>query len=651
MTLRHHLALLLTLLLLACTPTTRGGLPVSAGSPLLANNTAGFVGQVRIPSALVSNNTGGLIAINGSKYRVASLAEVPLANALVYLLAPDDTFYAAPSGDHLITTTDASGSYRFDAALPSGKQVIVSAMLGGNRRMVGYTLSRDGTSRVDISLATTYVTEFLRAQAFLDNRTMADYPEALADLPSLVAETQKLLDAGVLPLPDLTVGNARAMNKTYLATLGSQSQRLSDLWAQALGHRLIAVSTVAGNYTLGSQEEPGLATQVGLNFPTGVAVDASGSLYVAVQNSHIIRKITPDGQSTVLGTFKGDGTVTTPGLSSDGTPLANLSIPLPQALACDPQGNLIVVPSANTTDTTHNNVLLFVCQVSGNHFGRAMTAGTVYWLGTDGPGGTDDPAARFQDGPVAQARFRTPTGVCADDRGDVYVADRRNNLIRRIGGDGTVSTVAGRIVTDATGPHGDQLAQWDGATNGDGGAALGAIINRPYGVAWRRVDSAHEELYVWEGNNPTATGSALVKGNAIRKISLQSSNPSGGTITTLVGGRSYGFGGDRGPASAALIKLVDPTVYDVPDGGIAISPDGRYLYFCDTRNYRIRVVDLNGGPSIDTAAGGGFVAGDAEAARAQFGDVSGLSVDASGAVYFCDAVNNVVRKINYQFGR
>src|SRR5690606_5380201 len=159
------------------------------------------------------------------------------------------------------------GSYHMDGVLPVNKQVIVSAMLAGNRRLVGYTYSQKGENKVDVSVASTYVTEFFRAQAAKDRMTMASYPKAMEKLPKLVEETQKLLNEGVLPIPDLTFGKAGEMNQIYLATFGARSQALSDAWADLLGRRVIALSTVAGTYAIGTQQEDGLATRIGLHRP------------------------------------------------------------------------------------------------------------------------------------------------------------------------------------------------------------------------------------------------------------------------------------------------------------------------------------------------------------------------------------------------
>ncbi len=645
--LRALMALSLAVGLSGCTPTaltTPAGGDLQGTSDLVANNSAGFAGHVRIPTSLVANNSAGLIANNGSGYRISALAEQPLAGALIYLLNPNEQFYHDPKGDRIVQTTDADGSYRLEGVLPPKKQVIVSALLSGNRRMVGYTFTQAGENRVDISVASTYVTEFFREQAAKAGKTMGDYAGALEKLPALVAETQKLLDDGSLPIPDLTLGMAGPMNQTYLAVFGSRSAALSDGWAALLGRRVVSLSTVAGNYAIGILQEEGPATRLGLHRPSGVAADGEGNLFIAEQNHHGVRWVKPDGSSTFIGGFRGDGSLASPGLSADGAAFAETVLPMVQDLTCDPDGNVIVSLRGQYSPT---EVLVFLCRTSGSYFGRAgLQAGHSYRLGD--PSGE----AGNADGAIAQASFNAVAGVTSDSGGNLYLADRRNNLIRRIDRmTGMVTTVGGHRSFDETGEATISPAQRDGYAKAEQ-PAVEAVIHRPFDVAWRRGADGLDRLYVWEGTNPTEQDpSLLALGNAIREIVFDPATPEAGVIRFVMGGPGKrGFGGDGGLAKDALLNLVDPTWPEVPYGGIALSRDGRQLFFNDAFNRRLRVIDLESG-RIATAAGGGSQEGDAEALEAQLADLSGLATGPNGEVYFCDANRHVVRKLNWQFGR
>ena len=158
----------------------------------------------------------------------------------------------------------------------------------------------------------------------------------------------------------------------------------------------------------------GTGTAARFNLPTGVAVDPAGNLYVADQSNHAIRKVTPAG---VVTTFAGGAPSSpSPGFV-DGTGNA-ARFNLPTALALDAAGNLYVADTGNTA------------------IRKITPAGVVSTLaGTNSSG--------FADGAGSAARFTTPTGVAVDALGDVLVADRGNNAIRKITPTGMVTTVAG----------------------------------------------------------------------------------------------------------------------------------------------------------------------------------------------------------------
>jgi serine/threonine-protein kinase len=195
------------------------------------------------------------------------------------------------------------------------------------------------------------------------------------------------------------------------------------------------VSTLAGSATSGFADGSGALAR--FNYPQGVAVNSSGTIYVADTSNNRIRSVTAGG---VVSTLAGSGSN---GYVDGGGTTAQFSHP--EGIAVDSSGTVYVADY-------------------GNHRIRKITvAGVVSTLaGTGVPG--------FVDGAGAVAQFNYPQGIALDMSGTVYIADSSNNRIRTITTSGMVSTLAG----SGTG----------GSLNGTG---IGAQFLNPSGVA---VDSS-----------------------------------------------------------------------------------------------------------------------------------------------------------------
>jgi len=365
------------------------------------------------------------------------------------------------------------------------------------------------------------------------------------------------------------------------------------------------ISTVAGSGIRGFSGDHGPATAAELGAPAGIAVDASGNLYIADQRNSRIRKIS----SGVIVTVAGNGA---PGISGDNGPATDAQLNTPYGVAVDNAGSLYIA------DWVGNNVR----KVSNGVISTAAGNGT--------PGFSGD------NGPATLAQLDAPYLLATDISGNLFISDWYNARIREVS-NGVIGTVAGN------GTFGYTCVA---------GPALDTALNQPEGVA---VD-ASGNLYIADaGNNcvseasngmiaPIArtgldypegvaadTAGNLYIADANNSRILKVSN---GIVTTVAGGNSAGFSGDGGPSSSALLSYEE---------GVAVDSLGN-LYIADSGNYRIRMVS-NG--VITTIAGNGaccFGGDNGPATSATLGYyAAGVAVDASFNVYFNDPGNGRVR--------
>ncbi len=385
------------------------------------------------------------------------------------------------------------------------------------------------------------------------------------------------------------------------------------------------MSLVAGNASCGYQGDTGPAVLASLNFPTGIAVDSAGNVFISDTDNCVIRKVDIHG---IINTIAGTGGAC--GYSGDG-PAISARLYLPYGIALDTEGNLYIADEGNAR--------IRMIAPSGNLTTIAGTGSTGY----SGDGG-----------PATGAKLSLPTGVAVDAAGDLYIADNNNARIRMVtASTGNISTVAG---TGASG------------FNGDGGPGTSAALSSPYGVA---LDAAGN-IYISDFSNlriravnaagviSTAVGGAPNDGGLAAQALL--SHPTGvlrdssgntyvsdaadhrirfinanGIIGTYAGNGTSGFSGDSGPAASA--QLYGPQQLAMDSAG--------NLYIADSLNFRIRRVDTKG--NITTYAGNGAsgYSGDGgPAASAAIGAPYGVALDANGNLYLSDVAHNVVRKVD-----
>ncbi len=227
------------------------------------------------------------------------------------------------------------------------------------------------------------------------------------------------------------------------------------------------------------------------------------------------------------------------------------------------------------------------------------TISTVVGTGTAGYSG--------DGGRAVLAQLDQPFHCSFGSKGEMYVADTNNHCIRRVDRSGTITTVAGN------GKKG---------YSGDGGRAVEATMNEPYGV----VADRNGNLYIVDRLN-----------SAIRKVDVKT-----GIISTLAGNGKQGYSGDGGPASQSQLR--EPN-------GLALDGLGA-LYIADVADNRIRLIDLRNG-IISTFAGTGkrqFTGDDGPAALASIDGARAVDVDRDGNVYICEREGNRIRKMDPKTG-
>lgn len=410
--------------------------------------------------------------------------------------------------------------------------------------------------------------------------------------------------------------NGSALSANIYFPYGTAIDNAGNIFIADYGnHRIRKVSagtgiitTVAGNGDYyGNLGDDGPATSANLYWPSGVAVDSTGNLYIADTGNHRVRRVDA-----------GTGIITSVAVS------ANLS--RPAGVAVDNSDNIYIADSGNSRILRVDAATGTVTTVAGN--------GTAAYSGDSGP--------------AISASLNNPTGTVVDSAGNIYIADRGNNRIRMIAaGTGIITTVAG------TGTA---------AFSGDNGPATSATLSSPYGIAIdkdgniliadqnnfriRKLSVSTGTISTVAGNDtyiyaPTGvavdiTGNfyiAAYQSNSIRKVDTVTGN-----ITTVAGNGWDSFSGENVAATSA--KLKEP-------GGTAVDSAGN-IYFADSGNNRIRKVAAGTG-IITTVAGNGFpdFSGDnGPATLATLQYPSDVAVDSVGNLYIADSFNNRIRKVS-----
>jgi hypothetical protein len=411
----------------------------------------------------------------------------------------------------------------------------------------------------------------------------------------------------------------------------------------ALGTGII--TTVAGNGTAGVGGDGGQAQAALLSQPSGVAADARGNIYIGDTNNHRVRKVTtPTTPTRVMSTLAGTGVQ---GFSGTGGAATSAQLAFPTGVAVDSNGHVFIADSVNgrvrrvdgatgiiTTvagigeqGSTGDNglatnarveALAVAVDTSGNLYLMdqvnrrirkvAAADGIITTVAGNGTEGTAE-GVNGDGGAATSASFVLPADVAVDTAGNIYIADRSGHKIRKVTvATGVISTVAG------TGTFG---------FSGDSGPATVAQLNDPTGIA---VDTDGNLYIVDRGNN------------RVRKVTVAT-----GVITTIAGTGTAGYSGES--LSGTLADLNQP--FDVAvdaSGNVYVADAENERIRMITPGGIISTVAGATTMAASELSADSFGGDGGAATAALMRQPRGIAVDSQGSLYIADDVDHRVRK-------
>ena len=445
------------------------------------------------------------------------------------------------------------------------------------------------------------------------------------------------------------------------------------------------ITTVAGNGTATYAGDGSAATNASLSYPSGLAVDASGNLYIADGNNNRIRRVDTNG---IITTVAGGGS------GGDGGAATNASLAYPSGVAFDAFGNLFIADeySERIRKVDQNGIITTV-------------AGKIGVRSYSGDGGA-----------ATNASLAYPSGVAFDASGNLFIADEYNERIRKVflyaayptltinnagainagnytvvvtSSYGSVTSSVATLTVPAPAIITSQPANLIAAVGSSPGFSVAVAGSGPFDYEWYfagtnlvqsgtnsaltlpNISTNNAGNYMVVVTNsygsvtsqvaalilalpPSVTiqpasrtnqpGTSVSFGVSVSGVGpltyqwqLNGANLPNNIITTVAGKSAFGYSGDGGAATNA--SLHSPF-------GLAFDASGN-LYFADMVNQRIRKVDTNG--IITTVAGNGTSGspGDGGAAiNANLYNPAGVAFDAVGNLYIADQNNSRIRKVD-----
>lgn len=424
----------------------------------------------------------------------------------------------------------------------------------------------------------------IAARLFISERTAESHVEQIrgklgfrsrSQIAAWVASQSETADSGLAPAPppgavirQSTRGRPRLTRSRGLIAAGGivliavllVGAAMANGWLTTNTSPGPKIVTVAGTGQRAFSADGGRAVTAGLVRPLAVAVGPRGEVFIAEGNR--VREVEPNGLITTLA---GTGDA---GETGDGGPATHAELNTPQGLAVDSRGRV------------------YIADTLGNRVRRVDPDGTISTAAGTGQAGYGG------DGKAAiDATLNLPTGLAIGFGDSLFISDTGNNVVRQLGIDGVIRTVAG------TGEAGYR---------GDGGPALSAVLHAPGGLAF----DDEGNLYIADTLN-----------QRIRRVGVN------GEIAPVAGTGVAAFGGDGGQAILAELDLATNPLEGMGQG-LAVGPTGE-IFIADGLNHRLRKLDVKG--VISTIA--------------VMQTPLGVAVDPHGTVYVADADENRVLRV------
>jgi chitobiase/beta-hexosaminidase-like protein/fibronectin type III domain protein/NHL repeat-containing protein len=445
------------------------------------------------------------------------------------------------------------------------------------------------------------------------------------------------------------------------------------------------ITTAAGNGTAGYSGDNAAASAASLNYPFGVAMDSAGNLYIADQTNKRIRKVATG--TGIITTVAGNGTY---GYSGDNGPATAARLGFPTGVAVDRAGNLYIADKDNYCIREVFGSIVTASPNGGTYYSAqtviltAIHPATIYYT-TDG----SDPrtsATRQSFTTTGQLTITATTTL------KYYAADFDGNMSSVTTQDYVVTTdAAPGVPTDVSAIAGNARATVSftaPASNGGSAITSFTITSSPGNISSTStaipitvtgLTNGTAYTFTMTANNAAGTGAVSAPSNSVTPLaalgdiitlvgggvgSTTLANPNGiavdsagnlyvadtascrilkvaagtGIITTVAGSGTAGYSGDNGAATAAGLLLPK---------GVAVDSVGN-LYIADSVNNRIRKVSAVTG-IITTVAGmgtGAYSGDNGAATAARLNSPQGVAVDSAGDLYIADSNNHRIRKVS-----